>query len=86
MKAQNRRGRPTLERMDIERVLIRISLTLYLDDDDDLIEWFDSIPDGKRAHFVKTALRQGGMSQPVEREEFDDLITDEQLDDLLGTL
>ena len=79
-------GRPTLSELDIERILIRISLTLYLGEDDDLIDWFDSIPNGKRAHFVKTALRQGGMTTPKEKEEFDEFIDDDLFDDLLSAL
>ena len=86
MKQQNQGGRPTLSELNIERLVIRIALTLYIGSDDDLIEWFDSIPDGKRAHFVKTALRQGGMTTPSREEEFDDLITDDLLDDLLSAL
>lgn len=86
MKDSGERGRPSLEELDIRRVVIRVALTLYEGDDDDLIDWFDSIPHRKRASFVKTALRQGGMTDTKEQEEFDDLITDDLLDDLLGAL
>ena len=80
------RGRPTLDSQDIERVLIRISLTLHEGEDDDLIDWFDSIPDGKRANLVKTALRQGGVTHQKEVEEMDELISDDYLDELLGAI
>ena len=63
------RGRPSLAELDITRVLIRVSITLYEGDDDDLIDWFDSIPDGKRASYIKTALRQGGASAENQPEE-----------------
>jgi len=65
----NRGGRPTLAELDIERVLIRTSLTLHEGEDDDLISWFDSIPHRKRAHLVKVALRQGGMTSRNKQEE-----------------
>ena len=80
------RGRPTLDSQDIERVLIRISLTLYSGEDDDLIDWFDSIPDGKRANLVKTALRQGGVTHQKEVEEADELISDDFFSELLSAL
>ena len=86
MKKQNQGGRPTLAELDIERVLIRISLTLHEGEDDDLISWFDSIPDRKRAQSVKVALRQGGMTSQDQQEEFEEFISDELLDDLLGAL
>ena len=79
-------GRPSLAELDIKRVVIQTTLTLYEGEDDDLIEWFDSIPNGKRAHFVKIALRQGGMSSENDHQEFEEFISDDLLDDLLGTL
>lgn len=82
----NQGGRPTLAELEIERVVIRIALTLYEGEDDDLIEWFDSLDHGKRAHSVKIALRQGGMSANNNEAEFDEFISDDLLDDLLGTL
>ena len=79
-------GRPSLAELDIKRVVIQTTLTLYEGEDDDLIEWFDSIPNGKRAHLVKIALRQGGMSSENDHQEFSEFISDDLLDDLLGTL
>ena len=86
MKKQNRGGRPTLAELDIERVLIRISLTLHEGEDDDLIDWFDSIPHRKRANYVKVALRQEGMTSQDQQEEVEEFISDDLLDDLLGAL
>ena len=82
----NRGGRPTLAELDIERVLIRTSLTLHQGEDDDLISWFNSIPHRKRANYVKRALRQGGVSTENHSEEFEEFISDDLLDDLLGAL
>ncbi len=79
-------GRPTLSEQEIERIQIRISLTLYLGKDDGLIEWFDSIAHGKRARYVKMALRQGRLVKTKSENKDEDLISDSQLDSLLGTL
>ncbi len=86
MKDSDGRGRPSLKELDITRVIIRATITLYEGDDDDLIDWFDSIPAGKRASYIKTALRQGGASTENQPEEFGEFISDDLLDDLLGTL
>ena len=86
MKNSTERGRPSLEDLEITRVVFRVAITLHEGDDDDLIDWFNAIPPRKRASFVKTALRQGGMTDTQEQEEFNDLITDDLLDDLLGAL
>lgn len=86
MKKLNQGGRPSLEELDIERLIIRITLTLYEGEDDDLIDWFNSIPIRKRATYIKAALRQGGATIENEAEQTTDFISDELLDDLLGTL
>ncbi len=86
MTKLNQGGRPTLEELDVMRLTMRITLTLYEGEDDDLIDWFDSIPIRKRAQSVKTALRQGGVSVDNEPEEFTEFISDDLLDDLLGAL
>ena len=80
------RGRPSLTELNIKRVVIQATITLYEGADDDLIDWFDSIPTGKRASYIKTALRQGGASAENEEEEFEEFISDDLLDDLLGSL
>lgn len=82
----NQGGRPTLEELDIERFIMRITLTLYGGEDDDLIDWFESIPTRKRAISVKTALRQGGVSVDHVSEDVSEFISDDLLDDLLGAL
>ena len=83
---KNQGGRPKLTELDIERITIRITLTLYEGEDDDLIDWFDSIPIRKRASSIKTALRQGGASAEDDHQEFEEFISDDLLDDLLGAL
>ena len=79
-------GRPSLEELEVTRFTMRITLTLYEGEDDDLIDWFDSIPFRKRAKSVKTALRQGGASTENEEDSFEEFISDDLLDDLLGAL
>lgn len=86
MMELNQGGRPTLEELGIERSIVRITLTLYEGEDDDLIDWFDSIPIRKRPKSIKKALRQGGVSIDNEPEEFTEFISDDLLDDLLGAL
>lgn len=86
MTELNQIGRPTLEELGIERSIVRITLTLYEGEDDDLIDWFDSIPIRKRAKSIKTALRQGGVSADNEQEDASEFISDDLLDDLLGAL
>ena len=86
MKEKNIGGRPTLAEQDIERVQIRVSLTLYQGEDDDLINWFDSIPHRKKAERVKTALRAGGMTIVDDDDSREEFISDDFLDELLGAL
>ena len=86
MKEKDPRGRPTLSEQDIERTQIRTTLTLYFGEDDDLIDWFDGIPDGKRAEYIKTALRAGGMTVVNDDDKDEEFISDDLLDDLLGSL
>ncbi len=82
----NQGGRPTLEELDVERIIVRITLTLYEGEDDELIDWFDSIPIRKRAKQIKIALRQGGVACENEQEDASEFISDDLLDDLLGAL
>lgn len=82
----NQGGRPTLEELDIMRLTMRITLTLYEGEDDDLIDWFESIPFRKRAQSVKIALRQGGARYENDTQESSEFISDDLLDDLLGAL
>ena len=80
------RGRPSLTELSIKRVVFQATITLYEGADDDLIDWFNSIPTGKRASYIKMALRQGGASTEDNHQEFDEFISDDLLDDLLGAL
>lgn len=86
MKEKTDGGRPTLAQLNIERVRIKVCLTLYQGEDDDLIDWFDSIPHRKRASNVKIALRQGGMTEVEHHDESPEFIADDLLDSLLGAL
>ncbi len=58
-----------------------IKLTLHPGEDDDLIAWFDGLPDNLRAAAVKAALR-GGAALTTGKSDGDD-ITD-ALDSLLA--
>lgn len=86
MKEKSIGGRPTLAEQDIERIQIRTTLTLYRGFDDDLIDWFDSIPSRKRAGRIKIALRQGGMTVTQPEDSDEEFISDDLLDGLLGAL
>ena len=79
-------GRPTLESLSIERIRIKITLTLYEGQDDDLIDWFDSIPKRQVANEIKTALRQGGMTTKKKDNEFGELIDDDLFANMLKAL
>lgn len=81
-----RRGRRTLKELNIKRVQIRITLTLYEGEDDDLIDWFDAIPDKKTPSYVKMALRQGSFHDIENEEKDEEFIDDDFLDDLLASL
>lgn len=81
-----RRGRRTLKELNIKRVQVRITLTLYEGEDDDLIDWFDTIPDKKTPSYVKMALRQGSFLDIETEEKDEEFIDDDFLDDLLGSL
>lgn len=86
MKEKNRGGRPTLAELSIQRIQIKTTLTLYRGFDDDLIDWFDSIPRRKRAQQIKIALRQGGMTVARKEDSSEEFIDDDLLDELLSAL
>lgn len=86
MTTRSRRGRPTLKEQNIKRVHVRMTLTLYEGFDDDLIEWFNSIPDKKTPSYVKMALRQGSLTFVSNEEKEEEFIDDDFLDDLLASL
>lgn len=52
-------GRPPL---DHPPMVVQVKLRLYPDLDQDLIEWFEELPDRYRAAYVKSALRNGAGS------------------------
>lgn len=79
-------GRPTLAQQGREKIEVRVCLALYRGEDDDLIDWFDSIPYRKKSKFVKTALRAGGMTVEINDSTFETIISDDFLDELLGGL
>ena len=66
----SRRGRPRSERAASAQI-VHVKLRLYPSEDDDLIEFFSSIPLGLRAAMVKQALRSGGATACAE-DLFDD--------------
>ena len=56
------RGRPKLS-CTVRQV--RITLSLRDGEDDDLLLFFNSLPDGRRAAAMKIALRLGGIQSGV---------------------
>jgi hypothetical protein len=71
------RGRPRSDRAASAKA-INIKLRLYPGEDDDLILFFDSIPQRLRAIMVKQALRSGTQSshsdEPPDEEELLDAL------------
>ena len=74
---KNRVGRPRRE-----TVVVMVKLRLHPGEDDDLIDFFASLPDRGRARAVITALRTGNISQVLIDEGLDD---DQMAEDLLGS-
>ncbi|MFO7537590.1 MAG: hypothetical protein R6X32_05970 [Chloroflexota bacterium] len=58
-------GRPSL---DCEVHVIRIALSLRTGEDNDLIQWFESLPPRGRSAAVTAALRSGDGVQAFETE------------------
>lgn len=52
-------ARPNL---DYDPVIINVKLCLHPDHDDDLVAWFDSLPERGRATAVITRLRTGAVA------------------------
>jgi len=74
-----RPGRPRLVDPPVQ---IQVKLRLYLGQDDDLIAWFDGIPDGLRSAMVKSALRTGaGAVSLADLPDEDEMVA--ALDDLM---
>ena len=74
---KNRVGRPRRE-----TVVVMVKLRLHPGEDDDLIDFFASLPDRGRARAVITALRTGNISQVLIDEGLDD---DQMAEDMLGS-
>jgi hypothetical protein len=68
-----RRGRPPSPRAAVD---VQIKLRLYQGEDDDLIAFFSSIPDGLRAVSVKGALRDGARVEEDASSSDDDELLD----------
>ena len=77
---ENRRkgGRPKKE-----TVVVRVKLRLHPGEDDDLIDFFASLPERGRARAVIGALRTGNINQVLVDEGIDD---DQMADDFEGWL
>jgi len=74
---KNHAGRPRRE-----TVVVMVKLRLHPGEDDDLIDFFASLPDRGRARAVMTALRTGNISQVLVDEGLDD---DQMAKDMLGS-
>jgi hypothetical protein len=74
---KNHAGRPRRE-----TVVVMVKLRLHPGEDDDLIDFFASLPDRGRARAVMTALRTGNISQVLVDEGLDD---DRMAEDMLGS-
>ena len=55
-------GRP---RRDVEPVIHQVKFVLIPGEDDDLIEFFANLPSRGKASAVKTAMRNGGVTQAL---------------------
>ena len=74
---KKRAGRPRRE-----TVVVMVKLRLHPGEDDDLIDFFASLPDRGRARAVMTALRTGSINQVLIEEGLDD---DQMAEDMLGS-
>lgn len=74
------KGRPALE-CQVHRV--NVVLSLREGDDDDLIDWFDSLPRGGRSGAVMAALRSGSA---VEMSIGETAVSTADVADALGDL
>ena len=66
-----------------ETVVVRVKLRLHPGEDDDLIDFFASLPERGRARAVIGALRTGNINQVLVDEGIDD---DQMADDFEGWL
>ena len=75
---KRRGGRPRRE-----TIVVRVKLRLHPGEDDDLIDFFASLPERGRARAVIGALRTGNINQVLVDEGIDD---DQMADDFEGWL
>jgi hypothetical protein len=68
-------ARPSLN-PDEQPVIVMVKLRLYRGQDDDLLDFFQRLPDRLRAASVKQALRSGGLPVAAEAEADEDDIAD----------
>ena len=78
LEHQRRGGRPRRE-----TVVVRVKLRLHPGEDDDLIDFFASLPERGRARAVVGTLRTGNVNQVLAEEGIDD---EQMADDLEGWL
>ncbi len=64
-------------------VIIQVKFRLHRGEDDDLLAWFDQIPDRLRVAAVKAGIRGGGLNLKAEALPSDDEV-ERALDALLG--
>jgi hypothetical protein len=76
---QDGRGRPPLE---VEIVRVQLTLSLRRGRDDDLIEFFKSLPYGSKATAVMAAMRSGNLEAAAD----EDYVSDDEMDDALADL
>lgn len=76
---KKKRGRKKLE---IPSISVLIHLRLQKNIDDDLIQYILSIPNGKRASAVKSALRSGGIRIVENNDESENELS-KSIDDFL---
>ena len=77
-KCKRTGGRPRRE-----TIVVRVKLRLHPGEDDDLVEFFASLPERGRARAVVRALRTGSVNQVLREEGIDD---DQMADDFEGWL
>jgi len=83
MSSSKRGGRPPL---DTEVIRVRVTLSLRVGEDDDLIAWFAQLPARQRPRHLKRALRQGGVSLEPETPAQVEIVDDATFADLLDAL
>lgn len=84
MSQRTRRGgRPPLT---TEVIRVRVTLSLRVGEDDDLIDWFAQLPPRQRPRYLKGALRQGGATIEDTAPAYEEVVDDATFADLLDAL